>query len=104
MKIAMFSTKSYDESSFSRINNKYQFECQYFNFQLTESTAPIANGSDVVCAFVNDDLSAPVLKQLAEQGTKLIAMRCAGFDRVDLNAAKELGLQVVRVPDRKSVV
>lgn len=98
MKIAMFSTKSYDESSFSRINEKYKFECQYFNFQLTESTAPIANGADVICAFVNDDLSAPVLAKLASQGTKLIAMRCAGFDRVDLEAAKELGLQVVRVP------
>lgn len=98
MKIAMFSTKSYDETSFNSINQKYQFECQFFNFQLTESTAPIADGADVVCAFVNDDLSAPVLAKLAEQGTKLIAMRCAGFDRVDLEAAKELGLQVVRVP------
>ncbi|PQJ88918.1 2-hydroxyacid dehydrogenase [Aliivibrio sifiae] len=98
MKIAMFSTKSYDESSFSRINEKYQFECQYFNFQLTESTAPIANGADVICAFVNDDLSEPVLTKLASQGIKLIAMRCAGFDRVDLDAAKKLGLQVVRVP------
>lgn len=98
MKIAMFSTKSYDEISFNSINQKYQFECQYFNFQLTESTVPIAKGADVVCAFVNDDLSAPVLTKLANQGTKLIAMRCAGFDRVDLDAAKELGLQVVRVP------
>ncbi|MGF1907087.1 2-hydroxyacid dehydrogenase [Aliivibrio salmonicida] len=98
MKIAIFSTKSYDESSFNSINEKYQFECQYFNFQLNESTAPIADGADVICAFVNDDLSAPVLKKLASQGTKLIAMRCAGFDRVDLDAAKALGLQVVRVP------
>lgn len=98
MKIAMFSTKSYDEISFNSINQKYQFECQFFNFQLTGSTAPIADGADVVCAFVNDDLSAPVLAKLADQGTKLIAMRCAGFDRVDLDAAKELGLQVVRVP------
>ncbi|MBD1567919.1 2-hydroxyacid dehydrogenase [Aliivibrio sp. S10_S31] len=98
MKIAMFSTKSYDETSFNSINQNYQFECQFFNFQLTESTAPIANGADVVCAFVNDDLSAPVLEILAKQGTKLIAMRCAGFDRVDLEAAKKLGMEVVRVP------
>ncbi|MCE4934193.1 2-hydroxyacid dehydrogenase [Aliivibrio fischeri] len=98
MKIAMFSTKSYDETSFNSINQNYQFECQFFNFQLTESTAPIANEADVVCAFVNDDLSAPVLEILAKQGTKLIAMRCAGFDRVDLEAAKKLGMQVVRVP------
>lgn len=58
----------------------------------------MAHGCDVVCAFVNDDLSAPVLKQLSLGGTKLIAMRCAGFDKVDQQAAKELGLQVVRVP------
>ncbi len=98
MKIAMFSTKSYDESSFNKINVQYQFECQFFPFQLIESTVKIADGAEVVCAFVNDDLSAPVLTKLANQGTKLIAMRCAGFDRVDLDAAKELGLQVVRVP------
>ena len=58
----------------------------------------MAHDCQVVCAFVNDDLSAPVLEALAEHGVKLIAMRCAGFDRVDLDAAKRLGLQVVRVP------
>lgn len=98
MKIAMFSTKSYDETSFNNSNQHYQFNCQFFNFSLSESTAPIANGAEVVCAFVNDDLSAPVLEILAKQGTKLIAMRCAGFDRVDLDAVKKLGMQVVRVP------
>eukprot|EP00758_Cryptobia_borreli_P014354 Tbor_TRINITY_DN5912_c0_g6::TRINITY_DN5912_c0_g6_i2::g.18722::m.18722/K03778/ldhA; D-lactate dehydrogenase len=98
MKIAFFSTKSYDESSFNRNNEKYQFEFLYFKERLTESTAPQAIGAEVICAFVNDDLSAPVLTKLASQGTKLIAMRCAGFDRVDIEAAKKLGLQVVRVP------
>ncbi|MDN3684594.1 NAD(P)-dependent oxidoreductase [Vibrio sinaloensis] len=58
----------------------------------------MAAGSEVVCAFVNDNLSRPVLVKLAENGVKLIAMRCAGFDKVDLEAARELGLQVVRVP------
>eukprot|EP00758_Cryptobia_borreli_P014351 Tbor_TRINITY_DN5912_c0_g5::TRINITY_DN5912_c0_g5_i3::g.18712::m.18712/K03778/ldhA; D-lactate dehydrogenase len=98
MKIAFFSTKSYDESSFSRNSEKYQLECVYFKERLTESTASLAIGAEVICAFVNDDLSAPVLTKLASQGTKLIAMPCAGFDRVDLEAAKKLGLQVVRVP------
>ncbi|MFH0266585.1 2-hydroxyacid dehydrogenase [Vibrio rumoiensis] len=98
MKISMFSTKSYDEASFRQANENYGHECHFYNFQLDLKTASIAEDSQVVCAFVNDDLSRPVLEKLASQGTKLIAMRCAGFDRVDLQAAKELGLQVVRVP------
>lgn len=95
--IAFFSAKSYDEASFNKIKNNRDFEFHYHDFRLTEKTAKMAHGCDVVCAFVNDDLSAPVLKQLSLGGTKLIAMRCAGFDKVDQQAAKELGLQVVRV-------
>ncbi|MBD1573495.1 2-hydroxyacid dehydrogenase [Vibrio sp. S17_S38] len=98
MKISMFSTKSYDEASFLKVNQKYGFECHFYNFQLDVKTASIAEDSQVICAFVNDDLSRSVLEKLASQGTQLIAMRCAGFDRVDLDAAKELGIQVVRVP------
>lgn len=98
MKISMFSTKSYDEASFLKVNEKYGFECHFYNFQLDAKTASIAEDSQVICAFVNDDLSRPVLEKLASQGTQLIAMRCAGFDRVDLDAAKDLGIQVVRVP------
>lgn len=98
MKISFFSTKSYDEISFTKANEKFQYECHFFNFQLDEKTASLAEGSTIVCAFVNDELNRPVLEKLARQGTELIAMRCAGFDRIDLAAAKELGLQVVRVP------
>lgn len=98
MKISVYSSKSYDESTFKQVNAQYGFECHFFNFSLDLKTASLAEGSQVVCAFVNDDLSRPVLEKLAAQGTKLIAMRCAGFDRVDLEAAKELSLQVVRVP------
>ncbi|MGO1190000.1 2-hydroxyacid dehydrogenase [Vibrio casei] len=98
MKISMFSTKSYDEASFIQANERYGFDCHFYNFQLDLKTAPIASDSQVICAFVNDELGRPVLEKLAGQGTKLIAMRCAGFDRVDLEAAKELGIQVVRVP------
>lgn len=98
MKISMFSTKSYDEASFLQANEPYGFDCHFYNFQLDLKTAPIAGDSQVICAFVNDELDRPVLEKLASQGTKLIAMRCAGFDRVDLEAAKEFGIQVVRVP------
>ncbi|GAK22256.1 LOW QUALITY PROTEIN: D-lactate dehydrogenase [Vibrio sp. JCM 19052] len=98
LNIAFFSAKSYDEASFNKIKNNRDFEFHYHDFRLTSKTAKMAQGCEVVCAFVNDDLSAPVLKQLSIGGTKLIAMRCAGFDKVDLEAAKELGLQVVRVP------
>ncbi|WP_070967020.1 2-hydroxyacid dehydrogenase [Vibrio sonorensis] len=96
--VAIFSSKSYDEKSFKQNNNNNQFKLHFHDFQLTEKTARMADGCEAVCAFVNDDLSAPVLSALKEQGVKLIAMRCAGFDRVDLAAAKSLGLQVVRVP------
>lgn len=95
-RIAFFSCKSYDVDSFNNAN--IDFDLHFYDFRLTETTAKMAQGSEVVCAFVNDDLSKPVLQKLANLGVKLIAMRCAGFDRVDLVAAKNLGLQVVRVP------
>ncbi|HAS8522831.1 TPA: 2-hydroxyacid dehydrogenase [Vibrio vulnificus] len=98
IKMAFFSAKSYDEASFNKVNGNKEYEFHYHDFRLRLKTSKMAQGCDVVCAFVNDDLSAPVLEQLALGGTKLIAMRCAGFDKVDLRAAKELGLQVVRVP------
>ncbi|UTV26776.1 2-hydroxyacid dehydrogenase [Photobacterium atrarenae] len=98
MKVAVFSTKKYDQQSFDRINASYQHELTYFDFRLTEQTARMAHGFDAICAFVNDDLSRPVLQVLADHQVKIIAMRCAGFDKVDLDAAAELGIQVVRVP------
>ena len=96
--IAFFSAKSYDEASFDNVKDHQDLEFHYHDFRLTTKTAKMAHGCEVVCAFVNDDLSEPVLKQLSQGGTKLIAMRCAGFDKVDQQAAKELGIQVVRVP------
>lgn len=98
MKVAVFSTKSYDQKSFNLVNQNYQHELVYFDFRLTQQVARMTEGFQAVCAFVNDDLSEPVLSILAEQGVKIIAMRCAGFDNVDLAAAERLGLQVVRVP------
>ncbi|WP_114786321.1 2-hydroxyacid dehydrogenase [Vibrio tetraodonis] len=96
--VALFSAKSYDEVSFNRANKPFGFELHFHDFPLTKKTAKMAHGCKVVCAFVNDDLSAPVLNELSLQGVQLISMRCAGFDRVDLETAKNLGIQVVRVP------
>lgn len=98
LNIAFFSSKSYDEKSFNLAKGELKAEFHFHDFRLTTTTAKMAHDNEVVCAFVNDDLSREVLEILAQSGTKLIAMRCAGFDKVDLDAAKELGLQVVRVP------
>ncbi|WP_333917757.1 2-hydroxyacid dehydrogenase [Vibrio crassostreae] len=98
LNIAFFSSKSYDEKSFNLAKGDLNAEFHFHDFRLTTTTAKMAHDNEVVCAFVNDDLSRDVLEILAQGGTKLIAMRCAGFDKVDLDAAKEFGLQVVRVP------
>lgn len=98
MKIAVFSSKSYDRKYFAHANEAYGFELAFFDFQLNAQTVKMAEGAQAVCIFVNDDGSRAVLTKLAEQGTKMIALRCAGFNNVDLAAAEELGLQVVRVP------
>lgn len=98
LNVVFFSAKSYDITSFNPMVDPSLLALHFHDFRLTEKTAQMAKGCEVVCAFVNDDLSAPVLEQLYQGGTRLIAMRCAGFDKVDLAAAKTLGIQVVRVP------
>ena len=98
MKVAIYSTKNYDRKYFELVNVKYGFQLEFFDFQLNERTAKMAEHCDVVCIFVNDDGSRKVLEKLAALGVKMVALRCAGFNNVDLKAAKELGLQVVRVP------
>lgn len=98
MKVAVFSTKSYDRKYLEVANQQYHFEFEFFDFMLNEQTVKMAEGCEAVCIFVNDDGSRKVLEKLAEQGTKMVALRCAGFNNVDLQAAKELGIQVVRVP------
>jgi D-lactate dehydrogenase len=98
MKIAMFSTRSYDISHFDPLLSADNIEFKYFDTQLNSHTVQLAQGFDAVCAFVNDDLSQPVLNKLDEFGIKIVAMRCAGFNNVDITAAKELGITVVRVP------
>ncbi|WP_312453688.1 2-hydroxyacid dehydrogenase [Pseudescherichia sp.] len=98
MKLAVYSTKQYDKKYLQQVNESYQYDLEFFDFLLTEKTAKTAHGCDGVCIFVNDDGSRPVLEELKKHGVKFIALRCAGFNNVDLDAAKELGLRVVRVP------
>jgi D-lactate dehydrogenase len=96
MKIAFFSTQPYDKEYFERYNNKH--EIIYFEAQLNDQTVNLAKGYDAICAFVNDQLNATVIKALADTGVKLIAQRCAGFNNVDVAAAIENNITVVRVP------
>lgn len=98
MKILFFSSKVYDQQFFSLTNQKFSFELKFLEEHLNKHTAILAKGYDVVCVFVNDIVNADVLKVLAEQGVHLIALRCAGFNNVDVKAAETLGIKVVRVP------
>jgi D-lactate dehydrogenase len=96
MKIAFFSAKSYDREFFNRYNTTN--EIAYFADQLNAQTIKLAQGFEGVCVFVNDDLNEKIIEQLASLGTKLIILRCAGFNNVNINAAKRIGIAVVRVP------
>lgn len=98
MKIALYSAKAYDKQYFGQANSAGHFQIDYLDMRLDVKSAQLARGCEAVCAFVNDDLGAPVLAQLASGGTRIIAMRCAGYNNVDLDAAQTLGLTVVRVP------
>lgn len=98
MQALLFSSQHYDQDSFSSAPGATQLALHFQGARLTEDTAALAEGYEVVCAFINDDLSAPVLSRLRAGGTRLIALRSAGYNHVDLAAAKRLGLTVVRVP------
>ncbi len=94
----MFSTRTYDRASFSAASVDRAHRFRFVEARLTSDTATLAEGSLAVCAFVNDDLSDAVLRQLARLGVRHIALRSAGYNHVDLDAADRLGLSVVRVP------
>jgi len=98
MRVAVFSSKPYDKRFLGDVAAGSGHELEFFETHLDRSTASLADGFDVVCAFVNDDLGAATLLRLARSEPKLIALRSAGFNNVDLDAAKSLGLTVVRVP------
>ncbi len=96
MKIAFFDTKEYDKEVFNKYNEKYGYDITYFESKLNPETAQLAKGYDVVCIFVNDNANAEALKVLEENGVKCVALRCAGFNNVDLE--EKGNLRVVRVP------
>lgn len=98
MKIAFFSTKPYDQRSFEAANERAKHELVFFETKLTAKTASLARDSDAVCVFVNDSLEEPTLSTLRDQGCKLILLRCAGYNNVNLAAAERLGMTVCRVP------
>ncbi|WP_411845123.1 2-hydroxyacid dehydrogenase [Roseibacillus persicicus] len=98
MKVAFYDAKAYDREAFEKAVEGTELELVFYDFRLSEETASTASGASAVCAFVNDQLDRPCLKALVGQGVKMLAMRCAGFNNLDLDSAKELGLSVVRVP------
>ncbi|MGF7147940.1 D-lactate dehydrogenase [Sphingomonas zeicaulis] len=98
MHVAIFGTKPYDRHFLTAANAAHGHDLTFFEPRLDPVTATLADGFPAVCAFVNDRLDASVLERLAEGGTRLVALRCAGFNNVDLRAAERLGIAVARVP------
>lgn len=99
MKVLFYSTRSYDKISFREKHAKYpELEFTFIESALNEKTAELAVNYDAVCIFVNDNANAIVVKKLAELGVKIIALRCAGFNNVDLEVATNMGIKVYRVP------
>ncbi|MCC5644582.1 2-hydroxyacid dehydrogenase [Nostoc sp. CHAB 5824] len=98
MRVAVFSTKVYDRKFLSDANSPTQHELVFFEPRLNRDTAILAAGFPAVCVFVHDQVDAPTLELLASRGTRLVVLRCAGFNNVDLQAAADLRITVVRVP------
>ncbi|MBN1688527.1 MAG: 2-hydroxyacid dehydrogenase [Candidatus Omnitrophica bacterium] len=98
MKIAVFNTKRYDRQYLGEANEPHHHELVFLESHLTAETSRLGHGFEGICAFVNDELNRQVLTDLAKHGTRFIALRCAGFNHVDLAAAGDLGLTIARVP------
>lgn len=96
-KIAFFGAKPYDIASFDKVNEKYNYDIRYYKGHLNPNNVVLTQDTDVVCIFVNDTADAAVIDAMVDNGVKLLAFRCAGFNNVDLKAAKGK-LPVVRVP------
>ncbi len=96
--IAFFGTKPYDEASFNEKNKEFGFEIRYFKEHLNKNNVLLTQGVDTVCIFVNDTADAEIIRTLASNGVKLLALRCAGYNNVDIDAAVANGITVVRVP------
>lgn len=98
MRIAFFDTKEYDSTFFNKKNESFGFELKFYKGHLNINNVMLTQKADAVCVFVNDIVNREVIANLAMNKVKLIALRCAGFNNVDLKAAKEYGIKVVRVP------
>ena len=98
MRVAFFSTKSYDKEYFDRVNSNGQHQFTYFEAALNSATATLAKEHTAVCLFVNDKADKETIEQLSANKIKLIALRCAGFNNIDLEAASKKKIKVVRVP------
>lgn len=98
MKIAVFSSHSFERPFFNDLNESYKFDLSYFEMSLNEETAQLAQGFEIVCSSPNDRINAVVLDKMKQQGVKLIALRSAGFNHVDMPMAAKLKIKVVRVP------
>lgn len=98
MKIAFFSTQPYDKIFFDRLKGSYGFTIDYYETHLGPHIAHTVKNTETVCVFVNDKLNAEVIETLSNNGVKIIALRCAGFNNVDIEAAKRYGIKVCRVP------
>jgi D-lactate dehydrogenase len=97
--VTVYDTKPYDRQSLARVEGAETIDWRFLDFRLSPETALAASGAQAVCVFVNDDAGRAVLEKLAGLGVRLVALRCTGFNNVDLSAAKELGLPVTRVPN-----
>ena len=97
MKIAFFDTKEYDKKVFDKYNEQYGYDITYFESKLNNETANLTKGYDVVCIFVNDNANEKVLRILENNGVKCLALRCAGFNNVDIK--NKGNLRIVRVPE-----
>jgi D-lactate dehydrogenase len=98
MKVAVFSTKSYDRTYFDKCNLNNALQLTYFDAPLNADTTNLTVGFEAVCVFVNDKLDKATIEKIAHNGIKIIALRCAGFNNIDLDAARLNQVKVVRVP------
>ena len=98
MKTALFSTKSYDREYFNRFNDGHRHNISYFEESLNANTTELTRGFGAVCVFVNDKVDRETIHKLSENGVKLIVLRCAGFNNIDLSSAAEKGIKILRVP------
>jgi D-lactate dehydrogenase len=99
MRVLFFSAKSYDKEAFLAVDPKaVRVEAEFMETHLSPKTAVLASGYDIICAFVNDDLGAETLQVLNDAGVRSIVLRCAGYNNVDLEAAKRLNIRILRVP------